>query len=228
LRETNGRTARVCWRHDGRRGGRARWQRGSRRLELRRCTRNRGDAGGLVDLDIVGGGLDVLLGIEDARGARWSGLRLDGGRLDPQALLDGLPRWRSVPVLAADADEPAPPATLQVIDTAARLGTVIADLPRARSPLRDAVLERCDLCVVVARCAVREIAAARAVLRSLPDVATGLVLRRDELSAAEAAALIGLPLLGELPPLEHVPPPARRPSRAATRVAGGVLDGLAA
>ena len=182
----------------------------------------------LVDLDIVGGGLDVLLGIEDARGARWSGLRLDGGRLDPHALLDGLPRWRSVPVLAVDADEPAPAAALQVIDTAARLGTVITDLPRARSPLRDAVLGSCDLCVVVARSAVRDIAAARAVLRSLPDVATGLVLRRDELTAAEAADLIGVPLLGELPPLDHVPPPARRPSRVAARVAGGVLDGLAA
>jgi cellulose biosynthesis protein BcsQ len=182
----------------------------------------------LVDLDVVGGGLDVLLGVEDARGARWSGLRLGGGRLDPQALLDGLPRWRSVPILAADADEPAPEAALQVIDAAGRLATVIADLPRAPSPLRDAVLGRCDLCVVVARSDVREIAAARAVLRSLPDVATGLVLRRGELTAGEAAALIGSPLLGEIPPLDHMPPPARRPSRAATRLAGGVLDGLAA
>jgi hypothetical protein len=133
-----------------------------------------------------------------------------------------------VPVLAADGDEPAPAAALQVIEAAARLGTVVVDLPRARSPLRDIVLCRCDLCVVVARADVHEIAATRAVMRLLPDVSTGLVLRRGELTPAEAAALIGLPLLGELPSLDHVHPPAHRPSRAATRLAGGVLDGLAA
>ena len=35
----------------------------------------------LIDLDPVSGGIDVLLGIEDVPGARWSGLRLEGGRL---------------------------------------------------------------------------------------------------------------------------------------------------
>jgi secretion/DNA translocation related CpaE-like protein len=182
----------------------------------------------LVDLDTIGGGLDVLLAIEDSPGARWSRLRLDGGRLDPQALLGGLPRWRSVPVLAVDGDAPTPAAALQVVETAAQVGTVVVDLPRAQSALRDTMLRRCDLCVVVARADVRELAATRAVLRSLPDVSAGVVFRRGELSAAEAASLIELPLLGELPPLEHVPPPSRRPSRAATRLAGGVLDGLAA
>ena len=38
----------------------------------------------LVDLDPVAGGIDVLLGIEAVPGARWSGLRLGGGRLDPR------------------------------------------------------------------------------------------------------------------------------------------------
>ena len=43
----------------------------------------------LVDIDVVGGGIDVLLGIEDVPGARWSGLRVGGGRLDPGSLADG-------------------------------------------------------------------------------------------------------------------------------------------
>src|SRR5690349_916184 len=34
----------------------------------------------LVDLDVAGGGLDVVLGIEAEAGARWSGLHLAGGR----------------------------------------------------------------------------------------------------------------------------------------------------
>jgi anion-transporting ArsA/GET3 family ATPase len=53
----------------------------------------------LVDLDPGRGGVDVLLGIEAVPGARWSGLQLDGGQLDPQALLQGLPSWREVAVL---------------------------------------------------------------------------------------------------------------------------------
>jgi hypothetical protein len=186
----------------------------------------------LVDLDVTGGGVDVLLGIEDVPGARWSGLRLDGGRLDPHALAGGLPRWRSVPVLAVDADEPTAAAALQVIEVAGRLGTVVVDLPRSPVLLRDKVLLRCDLCALLARAEVRELAAAGAVLRtvrrSVPEVPVGVVLRRGALPATDASGLLAVPLLGELPPLEHVPPPAQRPSRALTRVAGGVLDGLAA
>src|SRR3954469_13289994 len=79
----------------------------------------------LVDLDPVGGGADVLLGIEAHPGARWSGVRLDGGRLEPTLLADGLPRWRDVAVLAADSGEPSPGAALQVVDAARRLGTVV-------------------------------------------------------------------------------------------------------
>jgi hypothetical protein len=180
----------------------------------------------LIDLDVMGGGVDVLLGIEDVPGARWSGLRLDGGRLDPQVLSDGLPRWRSVAVLAADADTPDVAAALQVIDVAGRLGTVIADLSRPPARLRDTVLRRCWLCVLVARAEVRELAAARAVLRSLPTVPVGAVLRRGALPSADAADVLAVPMLAELPPVDHVPPPARRPSRALNRVAAGVLDGL--
>lgn len=182
----------------------------------------------LIDLDVLGGGVDVLLGIEHAPGARWSGLRVDGGRLDPQVLLDGLPRWRSVAVLAADDDAPDLSAALQVIDVAGRLGSVIADLPRSPSPLRDRVLLRCELCVLVARAEVRELAAARALLRSLPPVSVGAVLRRGALPAADAADVLAVPLLGQLPPADQVPAPAQRPSRTFSRVAGGVLDGLVA
>ncbi|MGH8862840.1 MAG: septum site-determining protein Ssd, partial [Jatrophihabitantaceae bacterium] len=67
----------------------------------------------LIDLDTVGGGIDVLLGMEETAGARWSGLRVGGGYLDPALLADGLPRWRDVAVLAAD-EPPDPAAVAQV------------------------------------------------------------------------------------------------------------------
>lgn len=182
----------------------------------------------LIDVDPVGGGVDVLLGIEAVPGARWSGLRLDGGRLDPALLADGLPRWRDVAVLAADGDGPTPAAALQVIEAAARLGTVVLDLPRGPSPLRAASLRRCMLCVVVAAAEVREVAAARAVLRSVAGVAVGVVVRRGSLPVGDAVQLLGAPLLGVLPALDRDGPPSRRLPRASARVASGVLDGLTA
>jgi hypothetical protein len=177
----------------------------------------------LIDADPVSGGADVLLGIESVAGARWSGLRVDGGHLDPRLLADGLPRWRSVAVLAADAAPPSPSAALQVLEAASRLGTVVLDLPRAPEPVRDALLRRCVLCVVVAVAELRELTAARSVLRSLGGVAAGAVLRRGSMPTADAVGLLGVPLVGVLPALD------RRSvgSRAGSRVAAGVLDGLA-
>jgi cellulose biosynthesis protein BcsQ len=176
----------------------------------------------LVDLDPVGGGIDVLLGIDDVAGARWSGLRVDGGYLDPALLAGGLPRWRGVAVLAAD-QAPDPGAVPQVLEAAGALGTVVLDLPRTPSPLREAGLAACDLCVVVAAATdVRTLVAAGSVLRSLPDLPVGIVLRRGGFSTDEARELLGAPLLGVLPSVD------RSSQRASLRVAAGVLDGLAA
>lgn len=182
----------------------------------------------LVDVDAVGGGIDVLLGIEAERGARWSGVRLSGGRLDPALLADGLPRWHDVAVLAADVPPPDAAAVLEVIDAAAQLGPVLIDVPRALSPLRDAVVARCLLCVVVAGADVRALAAARAVVRSLPDVAVGAlgavgaVVRRGQVPVEDAVAVLGVPLLGVLPAVD------RPAERAVARLARGLLDGVLA
>src|SRR3954468_4077584 len=73
----------------------------------------------LVDLDVAGGGVDVLLGIERMAGARWSGLQLAGGRLAPTALISGLPHWGRCAVLAADVPELDPEAVLQAVEVAA-------------------------------------------------------------------------------------------------------------
>lgn len=176
----------------------------------------------LIDLDPVGGGIDVLLGIDDVAGARWSGLRTDGGRLDPEVLAAGLPRWQGSPVLAADV-APVPEAVAEVVTAAAARGPVVLDLPRAPAPLREAGLACCEMCVLVAAATdVRSLAAAAAVLRSLPDLPVGLVLRRGGFGVAEAVELLGVPLLGVLPPVD------RPADRVARRVAAGIVDGVAA
>jgi hypothetical protein len=187
-------------------------------------------AGGalLVDLDVTSGGIDVTLGIENAAGARWSGLRVAGGRLEPEALLAGLPRWGSVAVLAADVPVLDADAVLQVLEVAGSAGPVIVDLPRAACAERAAALLHCAMIVVLARSDVGGLVAAHAVVTGLPEVPVGLVARRGEVPAHDAARLVGCPLLGELPPVGSARldlDPSRLP-RAASRVAAGVLRGL--
>ena len=182
----------------------------------------------LVDTDPVGGGIDVLLGIEAVPGARWSGLQVDGGRLDPHLLDEGLPRWRDVRVLAADV-APAAQAVRQVVSAAAELGVVVVDLPREPGPLRSAALECCRLCVVLACTRIPGLAAARATMPA--GVTVGVVLRRgprrDAVPSIDAVRMLGAPLLGALPPLDGSDAGADVP-RAMLRVAAGVLDGVRA
>jgi MinD-like ATPase involved in chromosome partitioning or flagellar assembly len=184
----------------------------------------------LVDLDVTGGGIDVMLGVESAPGARWSGLRVAGGRLDAAALVDGLPRWGAVAVLGADVAELDPGAVAQVLRAASQAGPVIVDLPRGACAERAAALLHCDLVVIVARSDVAGLVAAHALASALPELPTGLVARRGEVAAEDVAALVGCPLLGELPALGSSRAelhPHRLP-RGAVRVAAGVLSGLRA
>jgi MinD-like ATPase involved in chromosome partitioning or flagellar assembly len=183
----------------------------------------------LVDLDCAGGGIDVVLGIEQVPGARWSGLQLAGGRLDPDLLVGGLPHAGPCAVLAADTATLEPDAVLQVIAAAAQRGAVVLDLARDASPARMSALVVCDLVVVLARADVSGLVAAHTMAATLVDLPVGLVVRRGDVEPAEAAEVTGLPLLGVLPALgsgRFVIDPRRLP-RTSTRVAAGVLAGLA-
>jgi secretion/DNA translocation related CpaE-like protein len=184
----------------------------------------------LVDLDPAGGGVDVLLGIEAVPGARWSGLRLAGGHLEPAALVGGLPRAGPCAVLAADTADLDAAAVAQVVAAAAAGGPVILDLPRHDCAPRAAALLAADLVVVLARADVAGVVAAHAAVSVLPELPVGVVVRRGEIAPAEAAALIGAPLLGVLPALAagRLVLDPDRPPRASARVAEGVLAGVGA
>ena len=98
----------------------------------------------LVDLDVHGGGMDVVLGIEKESGTRWSGLHSDGGRIDPAEVAVALPRWGEVWVLSCDRDELPPVAVRSVWPRRVRSGrwwsTWIARLSvRERSPWPTAI-----------------------------------------------------------------------------------------
>jgi hypothetical protein len=131
-----------------------------------------------------------------------------------------------VPVLAADREPPAT-AVVPLLDAAAALGIVVVDLPRVDTPARRAALRCASFVALVAVAEVRELAAARAVLGTLPAVATGLVLRAGSLTGREAARHLGAPLVASLPRRTgrlHLD--RRTPPRQLTRIAAGVLDGV--
>lgn len=183
----------------------------------------------LVDLDPVGGGLDVLLGVEQEPGARWSGLQLDGGHLDAGLLAGGLPRWAGVPVLAVDLPPPSAEAVLQVVAAASGNAVAVLDLPRVGSPSRNAAATVCDVVLVLVEARVRPLAAARAVLAALPDVPIGVLVRRGDVPVDDAAAVIGADPLGTVPTLSRgVDLSGGRVPRGLARVAAGVLDGVTA
>jgi secretion/DNA translocation related CpaE-like protein len=182
----------------------------------------------LVDLDPAGGGIDVTLGIEGKSGARWSGLQLAGGQLDPATLASGLPGAGQCSVLAADTADLDAAAVDQVLDVAAASGTVIVDLPRTATAARAAAMLRTELIVVVARADVAGLVAAHAVVSALPELSLGVVMRHGPVAPAQAAELIGVALLGQLPALRvgGALIDARRPPRAAAKLACGILAGF--
>ncbi len=177
----------------------------------------------LVDLDPVAGGIDVLLGIEAVPGARWSGLRLGGGRLDPRVLAEGLPHWASVAVLSADA-MPDREVVAQTLEVASSAAAVVIDLGRWRSPARAAALRRCDLIVLLCGADVRSVTGARAVRVGLDSRALGVVVTRagrDLAPASRVAELVGAPLVGVVPATTQA---RRHPARSTITAADDGSD----
>ncbi|HEY3736983.1 MAG TPA: hypothetical protein VGL26_06030 [Jatrophihabitans sp.] len=175
----------------------------------------------LVDVDPSGGGIDVLLGIEDVAGARWSALRLGGGSLDAVALTAALPRWGEVAVLAADAE---PHHVDEVVQALGSVAPVILDLPRCSGEPLEAAAALCSLVVVLVAAEVRPLVAARTLIAGLPQVPTGVVARPGAVPAAQLAHYLAAPLLGALPGRCLVRPGRPLP-RAAVRLAQSLLQG---
>ncbi|HOU94440.1 MAG TPA: P-loop NTPase [Polyangiaceae bacterium] len=170
---------------------------------------------GLVDLDHVNGGIDVLLGAEGRPGARWSELAEVGGRVEAADLDGVLPSWLGVEVLSAgrrqvDPDAGAVAGVLGAL--LARHRHVVVDLPAHGLHAAAGLLgpggtggvggipaPACS--VLLTGQDIRGVAGALAIRGALLGGPAGLVLRarRDAVVAPdEAVQLLGLPLLGTL------------------------------
>ncbi len=161
----------------------------------------------LVDLDPLGGGLDLVLGAEHESGLRWEDLASARGRLQTGLLGSGLPQYCGVRFLTwSRREHPAIPAgaVSAVLDAAVReCELVLLDLPRGLDETVRVALRVSDQVLLVVPAEVRATAAAGQVLSLLEPVAGDirLVVRGPAptgLTADSVAEALGLPLAGEL------------------------------
>ncbi|MCW2527506.1 MAG: hypothetical protein JWM76_2366 [Pseudonocardiales bacterium] len=158
----------------------------------------------LIDLDPLGGGIDIALGAEDVAGARWSGLHTGGGRLDPEQLAEGLPRWDDVPFLACDSEAAlSADAVSSVLEAATAIGPVIVDVGRSDSPARARALATAEFAVLLVPAFVRSISAAASTKAAATDFEGdwALVVRSSRTSVVGpdwVAEVLGLELHGVL------------------------------
>jgi secretion/DNA translocation related CpaE-like protein len=168
---------------------------------------DRGLAVTLLDVDPLGGGLDLVLGAEGAAGLRWPDLRNAPGRLPAGVVAATAPRAAGVSFVGwerTDRPEVAPQAVAAVIGSAADDGDlVVVDLPRHVDAVSRVVLAAARTVYIVVPAEVRAAAAAARVVAALePLVAdVSLVVRGPAptgLPAEAVADSLGLPLAGEL------------------------------
>ena len=164
----------------------------------------------LVDLDPMGGGLDLLLGAEGLAGLRWPELAAARGRLSGGMLREALPRLDGLSLLSWDRADPAatpsvPPEASAVLADGARRGfdLVVLDLPRALDLVPLTWLRSTDVGLVVVPASTRAVASAVRVAAPLARTVSDLraVVRgpsRSGWSADGVSDAIGLRLQGEL------------------------------
>jgi secretion/DNA translocation related CpaE-like protein len=169
----------------------------------------------LVDADPVSGGLDVLLGIEDATGVRWPDLADTRGRLSAASLEQALPHVGGVAVLSTGRDGAAtiqPDAMGAVLDAGNRgFDLVVVDVPRRLDAAVETVLARADETLLVSANRVRSTAAAARLLSVLQVrcSSVGLILRTDAKGVSDEAvrSALDLPIVARVP---HAPGLAAR------------------
>ncbi|WP_051026485.1 septum site-determining protein Ssd [Nocardia higoensis] len=163
----------------------------------------------LVDAAPFGGGVDLLLGIENTVGLRWPDLVVEDGRVAAHALHDALPS--AAPGLAVLSCGRGGAGRLPgrigagaihaVLEAGRAAGDlVICDLSGERGPAADQVLDSADLVVLVVPARLRAVAAAESVAAhiSARNPNQGLVVRGPApggLRGEEIAEVLDLPLL---------------------------------
>ena len=199
----------------------------------------------LVEVDELGGGIDLLLGVERASGWRWP--RLVGARGEVGDVRGLLPHVEGVPFVAMGRGSEPPPgdAVIAVLGTLSRHhDLVVVDAGRAPAPVARHTVRGADAALLVCAGDARGVASA-AQVRERFDWGSGAVVVRRMPGGASPEAVaeaLALPLAGVVPDDRRLPRASAEgdsPSAAGARwwravaalvgrVAGhsaGVLDG---
>lgn len=152
----------------------------------------------LIDADPLGGGLDLLLGVEEGPGARWSAIDPGPGRLSAAQLDAALPHVGAVALLSSDSARPSDaPVVASVVDAGRRgFDTVVIDCPPPGDAHIATWVSVADRVIVVVSAHVRGAAAAARVLQRLAGLGVHpeLVLaeRAKGVPVEEVAAALGI------------------------------------
>jgi secretion/DNA translocation related CpaE-like protein len=159
----------------------------------------------LVDADPVGGGLDLLAGVEDCEGLRWSDLTATRGRMSGAALRRALPGTEMLRIVSWDrmAGVEIPSAAARTVIAAARRGSdlVVVDLPRRADQIGTEIMAAATLALLVVPAELRAVAARIACAAMALNGNVQLVVRTPApggLAAADIGQVLGLPLAGVL------------------------------
>jgi secretion/DNA translocation related CpaE-like protein len=158
----------------------------------------------LVDGDPLGGGLDVLLGIENAEGQRWPAAGPQSRMVTARSLTDALPQAGNVWVLTAGrAAEGAVESAAGLLASARRgFDVVVCDVDRHVDSLGSELLAHALLTVVVVPEEVRSLAAAASVVRRVGAHAASLAVvtarRRPGLSRETVENTLGVPVIAQV------------------------------
>lgn len=171
--------------------------------------RKRGVPTALVDLDPVGGGIDLLLGAERTPGWRWP--RLVGARGEVTDVRRFLPQVDGLTVVSmgrAASGEGAPTlpsseSVRAVLGALARHhGLVVLDVGRTPMVSARPSLALCARTLVMAGSGVREVAAASGVLAGIEVGEPAVVVRPSSASGVPPDVVgkaLGLPVIGVVP-----------------------------
>jgi secretion/DNA translocation related CpaE-like protein len=184
----------------------------------------------LVDGDPLGGGIDVLLGVERATGARWPEFAAARGRLPTVALTDGVPAVDGLAVLSWDRGGPGrlePDALAAVMEAAARAyRRVVVDLPRWLPGGPSGPVSGADVTVLLVPATVRATAAASLIISALDPSTTPLLVVRDpgrgRLTGREVGSALGLSVTATLHTESAVEAAARRGDPPLRRARGSL------
>lgn len=190
----------------------------------------------LLDLDPLGGGLDLVLGAERVPGLRWQELGGTDGTVSAGSLAHVLPRRDGLATLTWSRDLPVgePAALPAVLDAATRgFDLVVADLPRHPTASTLDVVGRAVCTVVLVPEETRALGAASALLGHLEEATSTLavvgVARRGGIGPDLVSRGVGRPVLGRVHPDRGLRPAVEqghgpRRSRTLRKGADVVLD----